>query len=182
MAHSQNIHAVTASQIQFLQRKTVNLLRGTQLHNGEAILLHFDVVNHAAAHQVRRALARIQIRVDDMVRTHATQNTAMLRGRRLHPDRRNTHVDEVRRNEHSCFKRRPHADNGAAELARPQLLKRVLGSRVSLNERETTGESLHARGILFNGQDLVAQLILRHRHCRAETAQPNDQRSRLEFL
>ena len=43
-------------------------------------------------------------------------------------------------------------------------------------------ESLHAGGILFDGQDLVPQLVLRHRDGGPETAQPDDERSRLEFL
>ena len=106
----------------------------------------------------------------------------MLRGRRLHPDRRNTHVDQVRRDQHRRLQRRPHADNCAAELACAQLLESVLGGCISLNKRETPRERLHTSGILFNRQDLIAQLVLRHRDSRAETAQPDDQRSRLQFL
>jgi len=181
-ADRQHVDAVTATQVEFLEGEATHLLRGAQLHNGEAVLLHLDVVDHAATHQVRRALAGVQVGVDDVVGAHAAQNATVLGGRRLHPDRGNAHVDEVRGDEHRRLQRRAHADDGAAELARPQLLKGILGGRVGLDEGETTRESLHAGGVLFDGQDLVAQLVLRHRDGGAETAQPDDECSRLEFL
>ena len=182
MAHREHVNAVSASQIQLFERKTVDLLRGAQLHDREAVLLHFDVVNHAATHEVCGALSRVQVGVDDVVGTHATQDTAVLGGRGLHPDRRNAHVNEIRGDEDRCFKGRTHADDGAAELARAQLFEGILGGCVGLDEREATGERLHACGVLFDGQDLVPQLVLRHRDCGAETAQPDDECSRLEVL
>ena len=131
---------------------------------------------------MRRALAGVQVGVDDVVGPHAAQNAAVLGGRRLHPDRGNAHVNEIRGDENRCFKGRPHADDGAAELARPQLLKGILGGRVGLDEGESTREGLHPGGVLFDGQNLVPQLVLRHRDCGAETAQPDDECSRLEVL
>ena len=181
-ADGQHVDAIAAAQVELFEGESAHLLRRTQLHDGEAVLLHFDVVNHAATHEVRRALACVQVGVDDVVGTHAAQDTAMLGGRRLHPDRGNPHVDEVRGDEHRRLQRGAHADNGAAELARTQLLERILGRRIRLDEGESTREGLHAGGVLFDGKDLVAQLVLRHRDGGAETAQPDDERSRLEFL
>ena len=181
-ADRQHVDAVAATQVEFLKGEATYLLRGAQLHDGEAVLLHLDVVNHAAAHQVRRALACVQVGVDNVVGAHAAQNATVLGGCRLHPDRGNAHVDQVRGDEHRRLQRRAHTDDGAAELARPQLLKGILGGRVGLDKGETTREGLHACGVLFDGQDLVAQLVLRHRDGGPETAQPDDERSRLEFL
>ena len=68
-------------------------------------------------------------------------------------------------------------DDGAAELACAELFEGILRGRVGLDERETTGECLYARRVLFDGQDLVSQLVLRHRDGGAETAQSDDERS-----
>ena len=141
--------AVAAAQVKLLQRKAVHLRGWTQLHDGKAVLLHLDVVDHTAAHQVRRALARIQVGVDHVVGAHAAQDTPVLGGRRLHPYRRDPHVDQVRGDQYGRLQGGTHADDGAAELACAQLLQRILGRRVGLDQGETTREGLHARGVLF---------------------------------
>ena len=163
VANRQDVDAVAAAQVKLLQRKAVHLRGRAQFHDGKAILLHLDVVDHTAAHQVRRALARIQVGVDHVVGTHAAQDTPVLGGRRLHPYRRDSHVDQVRGDQYGRLQGGTHADDGAAELACAQLLQRILGRGVGLDQGETAREGLHARGVLFDREDLVPQLVLRHR-------------------
>ena len=151
-------------------------------HDGKAVLLHLDVVDHTAAHQVRRALARIQVGVDHVVGAHAAQDTPVLGGRRLHPYRRDPHVDQVRGDQYGRLQGGTHADDGAAEFACAQLLEGVLGGGVSFDQGETTREGLHARGVLFDGQDLVAELVLCDRDGGPEAAQSDDECARLEVF
>ena len=62
------------------------ILRRAQLHDGETILLHLDVVDHAASHQVRCSLTRVKIGVHDVVGADAPQDAAVFRRGRLDPD------------------------------------------------------------------------------------------------
>ena len=106
----------------------------------------------------------------------------MLGGGCLDPDGGDAHVDEVGGDEHGGLEGGTHADDGAAELARAQLLEGVLGGGVSFDQGETTREGLHARGVLFDGQDLVAELVLCDRDGGPEAAQSDDECARLEVF
>ena len=105
-----------------------------------------SLVEERAGHEVRDALARVRLGVDDVVRADPGEDARVLGRGRLGPDLRGAQVDEVPGDEHARLERGAHPDDGDREVLRRDLDEGLGVRGVGLDQREPSGVLLDQEG------------------------------------